>query len=100
MKESFLKRAKENLKAAELLFDNGLFNASANRAYYSAFHAIIVVLINNGLSPEIDHRKALSLFSSELINRRKIFPSRLKEDIYDLLNNRILADYGPGLSKN
>ncbi|MBM2815766.1 MAG: hypothetical protein HW421_2528 [Ignavibacteria bacterium] len=27
MKEIFLERAKENIKAAELLFENGLFNA-------------------------------------------------------------------------
>jgi uncharacterized protein (UPF0332 family) len=37
MKESFYRRAKENLKAAELLFDSGLYNASANRAYMRLF---------------------------------------------------------------
>ncbi|MBM2815015.1 MAG: hypothetical protein HW421_1777 [Ignavibacteria bacterium] len=99
MIESFFQRALENLKAAELLFENGLYNASANRAYYSAFHAAIVVLFRNGLKPDIDHRKVLSLFSSELINKRKIFSSKFKEDIYEMQKNRILADYGTGISK-
>ncbi|MBI1923224.1 HEPN domain-containing protein [Candidatus Poribacteria bacterium] len=44
MKEKFLERAKENLKAAHLLFDNALYNAMANRAYYAASHAAIAAL--------------------------------------------------------
>ncbi|MDP2366338.1 MAG: HEPN domain-containing protein [Ignavibacteria bacterium] len=55
MKELFLERAKENLKAAELLFEQELFNASANRAYYAAFHAAIVAIMTAGVQPIIDH---------------------------------------------
>ena len=73
MKESFLLRAKENLKAAEILFDQGLYNASANRAYYSAFHLTIVYLYNNGIVPIIDHRNVLSMFISEFVNKRRDF---------------------------
>ena len=36
MKTEFLTKAKENLTAAQVCFDNELFNACANRAYYAA----------------------------------------------------------------
>ena len=53
MEHEFLTNSKENLKAAELLFDNGLYNASANRAYYAAFHAAIVALADIGITVDI-----------------------------------------------
>ena len=63
MKESFKSRAIENLEAAELLFENGKYNASANRAYYAAFHLAIAALFSNSIKPNIDHRSVQSLFS-------------------------------------
>jgi hypothetical protein len=33
MKTEFLTKSQENLQAAQLLFDQGLYNASANRSY-------------------------------------------------------------------
>ena len=45
MKDTFYLRAEENLVASEMLFDASLFNASANRAYYSAFHIATAVFI-------------------------------------------------------
>jgi len=35
----FLNKTKENLTAAQVCFENGLFNACANRAYYAALQA-------------------------------------------------------------
>jgi hypothetical protein len=34
MKESFKNRALENIRATEVLFEQGFYNASSNRAYY------------------------------------------------------------------
>jgi uncharacterized protein (UPF0332 family) len=34
----------ESLEAAKILYEEGLYKASANRAYYSAFHAAIAAL--------------------------------------------------------
>jgi uncharacterized protein (UPF0332 family) len=99
MKESFYNRANENLKAAELLFDAGLYNASANRAYYSAFHVTIAYLFDKGFEPVIDHKNVFSLFINELINKKKIFPSLYSKLIYELQDNRNLADYESGISK-
>jgi len=37
----FLNKAEENLTAAQICFENGLYNACANRAYYAALHAAV-----------------------------------------------------------
>lgn len=99
MKESFINRAKENLKAAEILYDKGLYNASANRAYYSAFHATLATLFSKGFIPAVEHRATLSLFCNELINKKKCFPSTFKRMIYELQDARNKADYGSGISR-
>jgi uncharacterized protein (UPF0332 family) len=98
MKESFLKRAKENIEAAELLFNNDKFNASANRAYYAAFHAAIAGIFDLVKDFKSDHKKVRSLFSDLYVNRRKILPSKYKEYLYDLQRIRNLADYGKGIN--
>ena len=76
MKESFLERARENLKIAELAFDNACYNASTNRAYYAAFHAAIAAIYAAGITPNIDHKIIRTLFSDYYFNKRKILPSR------------------------
>jgi hypothetical protein len=42
MKTELFTKAQENIKAAQLLFDNQLYNASVNSAYYAAFQSAIV----------------------------------------------------------
>jgi uncharacterized protein (UPF0332 family) len=100
MNDSFLDRAKENLNAAELLLHNGMFNASANRAYYSAFHITVAFLLNKGIETKIDHKNILSFFINEYINRKKVFPSQFKRYLYDMQDIRNNADYKNGASKN
>jgi len=99
MKESFIERAIENIKAAELLFDNGFFNASANRAYYSAFHLAIAAIYASGIKPEIDHRTVQTLFAENYCNRRKIFPSKYKGFLPEMQRHRNNADYKDGVTK-
>lgn len=100
MTKQFYYRARENAEAAEILFDRNKLNASANRAYYAVFHAILALLFHQGYQPAIDHRNALSLFCNEFVNKKKYFPSSVKKAIYELQNARIDADYGAGVSKN
>jgi len=90
---SFLNKAKENLKAAEVLLESGCYNASSNRAYFSAFHSALAVLLNYGIKIEINHGKVQAFFSSELIHRRKIFPAKLKSYLQDMRIIREIADY-------
>ncbi|MBM2816065.1 MAG: hypothetical protein HW421_2827 [Ignavibacteria bacterium] len=99
MLESFLSRARENLRAAEVLFELELYNASANRGYYAAFHAAIVAIYSAGITPTIDHKIVRALFSDYFFNKRKILPSKFKDYLRELQNKRSEADYKSGVSK-
>jgi uncharacterized protein (UPF0332 family) len=93
----FLNKAKENLSAAQICFDNGLFNACANRAYYAALQAAIAALAHRGIKRDkIDHGQVQADFSNELINRRKIYPAKLKSYLPDIQFIRNKADYTDG----
>ncbi|MDQ1266236.1 MAG: hypothetical protein QG635_1388 [Bacteroidota bacterium] len=82
-----------------MAFDSGCYNASANRAYYAAFHAVIFYLLDNNFNAKIDHKTDLSLFINEFINKKKIFSSKYKEYLYDMRSFRNNADYKSGVSK-
>lgn len=99
MNDLFLPRAKENLAAAEQLFASELYNASANRAYYAAFHAAIAAVFAHGFRVETDHAKVQATFNGRLINQRKVFHSRLKSLLPDMQNIRDEADYRRGVGK-
>ena len=91
---TFLEKAKENLEAARLLFEAGLYNAAANRAYYAAFHAAIAALSDADIEMDnTNHRYIQAQFSSELIQRRKVYPGRLKSYLMDMQEIRNKADY-------
>jgi uncharacterized protein (UPF0332 family) len=100
VKHILFARAEENLQAASLLLQAGLSNASANRAYYAAFHAAAAFILASGLSVEIDHRKVQALFNNEFINRRKVFPAQYKAALAEMQKIRNNADYeAEGVSK-
>ena len=99
MKEIFLNKAIENLKSAELLFENSFYNASTNRAYYASFHLAIAAIYSIGIIPSIDHKTIQSLFSENYFNRRKIVPSKYKGYLATMQDNRNSADYKDGVSK-
>ncbi|OQX19474.1 MAG: hypothetical protein BWK80_36795 [Desulfobacteraceae bacterium IS3] len=97
MKTEFLAKAQENLTAARICFDNGLYNACANRAYYAALHAVVAALAHRGIKRDkIDHGQVQADFSGELINRRKIYPAKLKSYLPDIQFIRNKADYTDG----
>jgi uncharacterized protein (UPF0332 family) len=90
----FSDKAKENLAAAQVCFDSGLFNACANRAYYSALQAAIAALAHEGIRRDrIDHGQVQADFSGELIKRRKIYPAKFKSYLSDMQFIRDKADY-------
>lgn len=94
MKTEFLSKAEENLTAARICFENGLFNACANRTYYAALHAAVSALAHIGIKRDkIDHALVQADFSSELIKKRKIYPSQFKSYLPDLQFVRNQADY-------
>jgi uncharacterized protein (UPF0332 family) len=100
MKESFILRAKENLADAEAASEAGRYNASANRAYYAAFHTAIAALIHFGYPPNIDHTPVRAGFSRYLINEKKIFPASMTNILNQIMEARSEADYAKiGISR-
>jgi uncharacterized protein (UPF0332 family) len=94
MGSGFVAKAEENIRAAEILFRQELYNASANRAYYAALHAAVDALARSGFQVErIDHDKVQANFNGELIRRKKAYPRHLKSHLMDLQTVRNIADY-------
>ena len=94
--QAWLDKATENLTAAQLCLDHGLFNACANRLYYAMFHAGAAALLKNGFKPaseKIGHEWLQSNFSGQLIHRRKIFSGKFRPFINDAYWLRVAADY-------
>jgi len=85
----------ENVKKGSdpLCFDNGLYNACANRAYYSALQAAVAALAHRGIKRDgIDHKWVQADFSGRLIRRQKAYPGRLKSYLSDMQFVRDKAD--------
>ncbi len=94
MKTEFLTKAKENLTAARICFENGLYNACANRAYYAALHAAVAALAHRGIRRDkINHGQVQADFSGELMKRRKVYPAKMKSYLPDMQIVRNKADY-------
>jgi uncharacterized protein (UPF0332 family) len=94
MKNTFFDKAEENLTAAQVGFDSGLYNACANRAYYAALHAAIAALACQGIKRnKIDHGQVQADFSGELVRRRKIYPAKFRSYLPDIQFVRNQADY-------
>ena len=103
--DELLNKSKENIEAAKILFNNKLYNASANRSYYAAFHAAIASMNNANIikinhTELMSHKSAQAIFVKELILKRKIFSSNIKSYLTDSLRVRNIADYyAKGVSK-
>ena len=90
----FFRKALDNLSAAKLLFENGLYDASANRAYYAAFHGAVAALAAKGITRDrLDHEWVQSQFNGRLIKREKVFPGKIKSFLSEMQAIRNIADY-------
>ena len=93
MKE-FLSKAKENLKIAQLSFDNECYNACANRSYFASFQAAVAALAAHGIqSNKNEHAWVQSEFNLQLIKRKKVYPAVLKKYLPNMQIERNVADY-------
>ncbi|MFQ5676934.1 MAG: HEPN domain-containing protein [bacterium] len=93
----YLTKAENSLKAAQLCFENGLYDDAASRAYFSVLRASIALLLKRGLKPDIKrvHAWVQAAFPRECVHRRKIISNRFVSYISDLQNDRNTADYRP-----
>ena len=94
MREPLFK-AEEALKAAELCWENGLYDSSASRCYYATFWAAIVTLEWVGYPPQRwSHGGLSTVFGKELVKKRHLFSPGLAERLSTGYDLRRLADYG------
>jgi uncharacterized protein (UPF0332 family) len=94
----FLEKAEESLAGAESEIANGRYNNAANRAYYACFLAAVSALLQAGIRPrssggQWSHEFVWGQFVGELINRRKIYPSDLRDTFERVHRLREVADY-------
>jgi len=101
MTTDFFYKAKDNLKVAQWSFDNGYYDACANRAYYAALQAAVAALADKGIKRDrIDHKWVQAEFSGKLIRSRKVYPTKLKSYLMDMQRVRDDADYsGENISR-
>ncbi len=96
----FLAKARESLAGAESELANGRYNNCANRSYYACFQAAVCALSRAGIRPsgagaEWGHAFVQARFAGELISRRKLYPSSLREVLSRTMILRKVADYEP-----
>lgn len=90
-----LERAQESLRAAQVCMDAGLVNSAASRAYYAMFQGAQVALASVGVTRQAWSHPALqAAFTTELIHRRKLLATRLRDYLSSGLALRQAADYG------
>ena len=94
----YLEKAQESLDGAESEFINRRYNNAANRCYYATFQAAISALSQANILPptaddEWSHKFVQAQFVGQLINRRKVYPSSLRNILAENYKLRETADY-------
>lgn len=94
----FLAKAEECLEGAESEFANRRYNNCANRCYYACFQAAVHALWNVGVRPpgrlgQWGHDFVQAQFNGQLLNRRKLYPSHLRNALRETYALREIADY-------
>ena len=83
-----LTRAKEELKASNILYKENLFKSANNRAYYSIFHAIRAVFALE--QKDFKKHKTVIAYFNEHYVKTEIFSKKIGKKI--ALANRIRED--------
>jgi uncharacterized protein (UPF0332 family) len=94
----FRDKARESLAGGVSEFVNHRYNNSANRSYYAIFQAAIHALLAAGIRPlgatdQWGHDYVQAQFVGQLINRRKRYPTDLRNMFEQNYRLREAADY-------
>ena len=94
----YLTKAQESLLGAQSEFANGRYNNCANRCYYSCLQAARAALYAGDMQRRTPHMRwshefIQAQFVGELIHRRKVYPSSLRDTPARSLILRQVADY-------
>ncbi len=98
IRDVYLTKSEESLSGADSELVNGRYNNCANRCYYGAFQAAIAALLSQGITPlsgsrEWRHEFVQGQFVGELINRRHLYSSDLRDVLARNQELRETADY-------
>ena len=96
--DDYLAKAQENLTSCESEWAHQRYNSCVRSAYYACFHAAIVALMQASVMPMASetlwsHDRVQAQFVGQLIQRRKVYPARLRRTLLELLSMRHRADY-------
>ena len=96
--DDYFDKARESLEGSQSEFINDRYNNCANRCYYAVFQAAIAALLRAGITPsgrsqEWGHDFVQAQFISQLINRRKLYPTNLRATMAHNYALREKADY-------
>ncbi len=86
-----IKKAKESLKAANKLFDDGFYSFSASRAYYAMFYMAEALLLKKELSFS-KHSGVISVFGEHFI-KTGVIDSKYHQMLRDAFRVRNIGDY-------
>lgn len=94
----YLEKAQESLEGAQSELINHRHNNVANRCYYASFQAAMYALHEAGIRPSAQesdwsHKFVQNQFVGQLINRRKLYSSRLRPTLTENYKLREVADY-------
>lgn len=81
----------ENIRAARIFYDAGMYKDSNNRAYYSIFHSIAAVQSMDGKTYK-RHKDAIGNFNKDYV-KTEIFPREIGRRIAQSQRIRQKSDY-------
>ncbi|MBU5672208.1 HEPN domain-containing protein [Paenibacillus sp. MSJ-6] len=97
-----LHKAEAFLNTAKVNCENGQYDSSINRCYYSMMRALRSLLAQYGLlsdwkinsmKPDETHQKLEQTLKHEIIRKRKLLKNQFYIDFRDVKEKRLLADY-------
>ncbi len=93
MKEinSLIERAKQYLKSAELLLEEGDYESSVSRTYYAMFYSTQAMLLTKKLSFS-SHKGVISAFGEHFL-KTGFFPKEMGKELNRAFEKRQLGDY-------
>ena len=96
---ALVKKARDSLRAASLLLENGLFDFAASRAYYTMFYVAEALLLGEGLAFS-KHSAVVAAFGERFV-KAGLVPLEFHQYLTEAQDSRKVGDYdiGPGLSK-
>jgi uncharacterized protein len=89
-----LEKAEEFLEVAQRCLEEGWYNSAEDRAYYAMFQAARAALTAVGIHrPWWRHGSLQATFSTELVQRRKLYPAAFARNLAEAMELRHSADY-------